>query len=61
MRVAPDASGGGRATAHIVVVDTRAAKITWKGDVSGDVARAFTPAIAAGLAGRVADLFTPAR
>jgi hypothetical protein len=61
MRVAPDASGGGRATIHVVVVDTRAAKITWKGDVSGDVARSFSPAIAAGLAGRVADLFTPAR
>ena len=61
MRVAPDASGGGRATLHVVVVDTRAAKITWRGDVSGDVVRAFSPAIAAGLAGRVADLFTPAR
>jgi hypothetical protein len=61
MRVAPDASGGGRATLHAVVVDTRAAKITWKGDVTGDVVRAFSPAIAAGLAGRVADLFTPAR
>jgi len=31
------------------------------GDVSGDAARTFSPAIAAGLAGRVADLFTPAR
>jgi len=61
MRVAPDASGGGRATVHAVVVDTRAAKITWKGDVAGDVVAAFSPAIAAGLAGRVADLFSPAR
>ena len=61
LRVVPDAGGGGRATVHLVVVDTRAAKITWKGDVSGDVARSFSPAIAAGLAGRVADLFTSAR
>ena len=62
LRVASDASGGGRATLHVVVVDTRSAKLMWKGDVSGDVAREFSPAIAAGLAGRVADLFiTPAR
>lgn len=60
MRVVPDA-GGGRATMHLVVIDTRGSKLTWKGDVTGDVARAFSPAIAAALAGRVADLFTPAR
>jgi hypothetical protein len=60
MRVVPDA-GGGRATLHLVLVDTRAAKVTWKADISGDVVRAFSPAVAAGLAGRVADLFTTAR
>ena len=56
MTLAPDA-GGGRATLHLVLVDTRGAKLTWKGDVHGDVAKSFSPAIAAGLAGRVADLF----
>jgi hypothetical protein len=62
VRLSPDSSGGGRATVHLVVVDTRSAKLTWKGDVTGDVARTFSPAIAAGLAGRIADLFiTPAR
>ena len=62
VRLAPDAAGGGRATIHLVVVDTRSAKLTWKGDITGDVARTFSPAIAAGLAGRVADLFViPAR
>ena len=62
MRLAPDAAGGGRATIHVVVVDTRAAKLTWKGDITGDSARAFSPAVAAGIAGRIADLFTiPAR
>jgi hypothetical protein len=59
LRVAPDAAGGGRATLHLVVVDTRAAKLTWKGDITGDVVRSFSPAIAADLAGRVADLFKP--
>jgi hypothetical protein len=52
----PDSSGG-RATLHVVVVDTRGARLTWKGDVSGDGVKNFTPAVAAGLAGRVADLF----
>lgn len=60
LRLVPDASGG-RASLHLVVVDTRAARLTWKGDVSGDGVKNFTPAVAAGLAGRVADLFITAR
>jgi len=56
----PDPSGG-RASLHLVLIDTRAARLTWKGDVSGDGVRNFTPAVAAGVAGRVVDLFTPAR
>lgn len=60
LALVPDPSGG-RATLHLVVIDTRAARVMWKGDVSGDGMRNFTPAVAAGIAGRVADLFTPAR
>jgi hypothetical protein len=60
LRLVPDPSGG-RATLHVVVVDTRAARLTWKADVPGDGVRNFTPAVAAGIAGRVADLFTTAR
>jgi hypothetical protein len=60
LRLAPD-GGGARATIHAVLVDTRLAKLTWKGDVSGDVVRTFSPAVAAAIGGRVADLFTPAR
>lgn len=52
----PDQAGG-RATLHVVVIDTRGARLTWKGDVSGDGVKDFSPAVAAGLAGRVADLF----
>jgi hypothetical protein len=52
----PDPAGG-RATLHLVVIDTRGARLTWKGDVSGDGVKSFSPAVAAGLAGRVADLF----
>ena len=61
LSLVPDPAGG-RATLHVVVIDTRAAHLTWKGDVSGDGVRNFTPGVAAGLAGRVADLFfTPNR
>jgi hypothetical protein len=58
LRLTPDGSGA-RATLHLVVIDVRQAKLTWKGDVTGDPVRAFSPAIAAGIAGRVADLFMP--
>jgi len=61
LRLAPD-SGGARATLHVVVIDTRLRTLRWTGDVSGDVVRSFSPAVAAGIAGRVADLFIiPAR
>jgi len=60
LRFVPDAAGG-RATLHVVVIDTRAAHLLWKGDVPGDGTRDLTPAVAAGLASRVADLFTPVR
>jgi len=60
MRLAPDPSGG-RPTLHLVLVDTRAARLTWKADISGDGVKNFTPAIAATVAGRVADLFITAR
>ena len=56
LKLSPDAAGG-RATLHLVLVDTRGAKLTWKGNVQGDVAKTFSPAVAAGIAGRVADLF----
>jgi len=60
LALVPDPSGG-RALLHIVIIDTRAARVMWKGDVSSDGVRNFSPAVAAGVAGRVADLFTPAR
>ena len=60
LALVPDGPGG-RAALHVVIVDTRAARIMWKGDISSDGVRNFSPAIAAGVAGRLADLFTPAR
>ena len=58
LRIAPDSAGGGRAVLHLALVDVRQARVAWKGDVASDVVRAFSPAVAAGVAGRVADLFT---
>ena len=60
LALVPDGSGG-RAALHVVIIDTRAARVMWKGDISSDGMRNFSPAIAAGAAGRLADLFTPAR
>jgi hypothetical protein len=60
LRLTPEDSGG-RATLHLVVVDVRAARVTWKGDVTGALALSFTPAIAAGVAGGVAELFSVPR
>jgi len=61
LRLVPDA-GGARATLHAVVIDTRSATLRWRGDITGDVVRTFSPAVAAGIAGRVVDLFViPAR
>ena len=61
LRLMPD-SGGARASLHVVVIDTRSRGLHWVGDVRGDIVRSFSPAVAAGLAGRVADLFIiPAR
>jgi hypothetical protein len=60
LALVPDGSGG-RAALHVVIIDTRAARVMWKGDISSDGMRNFSPAIAAGVAARLADLFTPAR
>ena len=60
LRFAPE-NDGGRATLHLVVVDARQATLLWKGDVTGDAVASFSPAVAADLAGRVADLFTVPR
>jgi len=60
LAIVPDPTGG-HAALHVVIVDTRAARVMWKGDISSDGARNFSPALAAGVAGRLADLFTPAR
>jgi hypothetical protein len=57
LRLTPDPAGA-RATIHLVVIDVRAARLQWKGDVIADPVRTFSPAVAAGIAGRVADLFT---
>lgn len=48
--------GSGRAMLHIVVIDARRSQIQWSGDVVGKSVATFSPAIAADLASRLADL-----
>lgn len=60
LRLAPDPAGA-RAVLHLVLVDVRQAKLTWKADIAGTPVRTFSPAVAADLAGHVADLFITAR
>jgi hypothetical protein len=43
----------GRAVLRIAVVDTRTTEVMWVGDVVGDPAPAFTPAVAANLVGHL--------
>lgn len=53
--------GAGRAVLRVVAIDARAAQLAWSGDVSSDPSSAFSPALAAGVAERLADLITAAR
>lgn len=50
------APGGGRAMLHVVVVDARRAQVQWAGDVWGTPRATLSPAMAAELASRLADL-----
>jgi hypothetical protein len=49
--------GTGRAVLHVAVVDARLARVTWAGDVASDPAAELTPALAATIGERFADLF----
>ena len=50
------AGGSGRAVLHIVMLDPRLSRIVFRGDVLGDTAATFSPALAASVAGHLADL-----
>jgi hypothetical protein len=51
-----DSAGKGRAVLHVVVIDARRSQVQWAGDVWGAPTAKFSPAIAADLASRLADL-----
>ena len=52
--------GAARAVLHAVLLDARAAQVVWLGDVPGDPASSFSPALAASVAGHLADLINAA-
>ena len=49
----------GHAVLHVALVDARASQIRWTGEIAGDSASGFSPAVASSVAGRFADLFAP--
>jgi hypothetical protein len=51
------AGGAGRAVLHLVLIDARAARVGWVGDIVSEPSPSFSPALAASLASRTADLF----
>ena len=48
--------GTGVATLRLVMIDSRLAQVRWVGEIRSDPARAFSPALAASVAARFADL-----
>lgn len=50
------AGNAGRAVLHLVLVDARLAKPIWMGEVVSDTMSSFSPALAASIAERLADL-----
>lgn len=51
--------GRGHAVLHLVIIDARRSQVQWTGDLTGETVTAFSPAIAADLASRLADLIAP--
>lgn len=56
VRFEPVAEGGGRAVLHLVLVDVRRSEVAWATDVASESVDVFSPAVAASLGSRVADL-----
>jgi hypothetical protein len=52
-------TAGGRLAMRLAVVDTRAARVTWWGEVQGTAAPDYAPAVLSDLVQRVADLIIP--
>jgi hypothetical protein len=50
------AKGVGHAMLHLVIIDARRSQVQWSGDLVGAAETKFSPAIAADLASRLADL-----
>ncbi len=49
-------NGLGHAMLHLVIIDVRRSQVQWSGDLAGGQQNKFSPAIAADIASRLADL-----
>lgn len=54
-----EGTAAGQARLRIAIVDARRSQLQWAGDIVGAPANTFSPAIAADLASRLADLIAP--
>jgi hypothetical protein len=50
------AGAGGRARLRLILIDPRYSSITWIGEISSDTLSAFSPAISAGIASKLAGI-----
>ncbi|MDQ2890840.1 MAG: hypothetical protein M3R65_09885, partial [Gemmatimonadota bacterium] len=48
--------GAGHAMLHLVIIDARRSQVQWSGDLAGVQQSKFSPAVAADIASRLADL-----
>jgi hypothetical protein len=56
LRFVGGSKGKGHAMLHLVIIDARRSQVQWSGDLAGMEATKFSPAIAADIASRLADL-----
>ena len=56
IRFEDQGAGTGVATMRLVMIDSRLAQVRWVGEIRTDPARTFSPALAASIAARFADL-----
>jgi hypothetical protein len=53
------AGSAARGVLHLVLLDARASRMLWKGDVASDTVTAFGPSITASIAARLAGVIAP--
>lgn len=58
LRIEP-AGKGGRGVLHLVLLDARASRVVWAGDITSDEVESFSPAIPASIASKLVGVIAP--